>query len=279
MANNILKSTDVQGTFSVTGAATVGSLVGLGTTLNTLTIDDSATNTVVPVLGLYHKSTGTPAAGLGARLEIGSEDSAGNTQAAAYVDAWLSTVTNGAEVGAITMKLVSAGAFVDVLAMTPSLATFSVPITLNSNTNPITQFVSSSGTESGVRIQTVSPGKPYLELRFAGDTNTWNIWRDSSNNLNMAFGSRSTTAMLAISSAGAVSIPGAFSVNGNTTLGDANTDTITCLARLLPREVTDAGPMTATGGTKKEIVYNLSNDKLYVCTVTHATAATWSALN
>lgn len=63
------------------------------------------------------------------------------------------------------------------------------------------------------------------------------------------------------------------------TFGDASSDVLTLVGRILFREVTDAGPMTATGGTKKEVVYNLSNNKLYVCTVTHATAATWSALN
>ncbi|MEE9159917.1 MAG: hypothetical protein V3U60_16220 [Gammaproteobacteria bacterium] len=47
----------------------------------------------------------------------------------------------------------------------------------------------------------------------------------------------------------------------------------------LPRQVTDAGPMTATGGTQSEIVWNTSNSTLYVCTVTHGSAATWAALH
>jgi hypothetical protein len=50
-------------------------------------------------------------------------------------------------------------------------------------------------------------------------------------------------------------------------------------ATFLCRQVTDAGPMTATPGTEGEIVYNLSNDKWYGCTASHPTAATWSALN
>jgi len=72
---------------------------------------------------------------------------------------------------------------------------------------------------------------------------------------------------------------GTTALTGTTTIGDASTDTCTMTGRFLPREVTDAGPMTATPGTKREIVYNTSNDTLYVCTATHATAATWSALN
>ena len=43
--------------------------------------------------------------------------------------------------------------------------------------------------------------------------------------------------------------------------------------------VTDAGPMTATGGCLGEVVSNTSDSKLYLCTTAHATAATWAALN
>ena len=71
----------------------------------------------------------------------------------------------------------------------------------------------------------------------------------------------------------------ALNSSGNSTFGDASTDTNTFTGRLLVRQVTDAGPMTATGGTEGEVVYNLSNDKYYGCTVTHATAATWSIFN
>lgn len=43
--------------------------------------------------------------------------------------------------------------------------------------------------------------------------------------------------------------------------------------------VTDAGPMTATGGSVGEVVTNTSDSKQYICTVAHASAATWVALN
>jgi len=42
--------------------------------------------------------------------------------------------------------------------------------------------------------------------------------------------------------------------------------------------VTDAGPMTATNGTQGDVVFNTSDSKAYVCTVT-GTPATWAALN
>lgn len=75
----------------------------------------------------------------------------------------------------------------------------------------------------------------------------------------------------------ALTVGGNLTVNGNSVLGNASTDTITVTGRLLCRQVTDAGPMTATGGTQGEIVFNTSNSKSYTCTVTHATAATWQA--
>jgi hypothetical protein len=43
------------------------------------------------------------------------------------------------------------------------------------------------------------------------------------------------------------------------------------------RQVTDAGPMTATPGTEGEVVYNHSNSLFYGCTVTSTTSATWVA--
>ena len=82
-----------------------------------------------------------------------------------------------------------------------------------------------------------------------------------------------------LSSSNALSVGGDFSFNGAGTFGNASTDLVTCTGRLLVRSVTDAGPMTATPGTQREIVFNTSNSKFYGCTVTHATAATWSIFN
>lgn len=73
---------------------------------------------------------------------------------------------------------------------------------------------------------------------------------------------------------GSVTLNGAANV-----LGDASTDLLTFTGRCVLRAVTDAGPMTATAGTAGEIVRNTSDNKFYGCTVTHASAATWVALN
>lgn len=75
-----------------------------------------------------------------------------------------------------------------------------------------------------------------------------------------------------------VAIAGLLTVAGNVTLGDASTDTITATGRLLVRSVTDAGPMTATDGNEREIVYNESDSKFYGCTVT-GSPGTWVAFH
>lgn len=72
---------------------------------------------------------------------------------------------------------------------------------------------------------------------------------------------------------------GLITLLGDQALGSASTDTCTMTSRLLVRSVTDAGPMTATPGTQREIVFNTSDSKFYGCTVTHGTAATWVAFH
>lgn len=63
------------------------------------------------------------------------------------------------------------------------------------------------------------------------------------------------------------------------TPGAAGVGVMAMTQRLTHRSVTDAGPMTATGGTQGEVVFNTSDSKFYGCTVTHATAATWAAFH
>jgi len=62
--------------------------------------------------------------------------------------------------------------------------------------------------------------------------------------------------------------------SGTTTLAGA----VVCSGRFRLVSVTDAGPMTATNGSEKDLVYNESDSKVYVCVVS-GTPATWSALN
>ncbi len=81
---------------------------------------------------------------------------------------------------------------------------------------------------------------------------------------------------------GKITTRGGVHVGGTSDPGNDNLlvdGTSTFSGAMFVRQVNDAGPMTATGGTRGELVFNLADNKLYVCTVTHATAATWSAAN
>lgn len=69
-----------------------------------------------------------------------------------------------------------------------------------------------------------------------------------------------------------------LTVTGNSTFGDATTDTFTFVGRMIVRSVTDAGPMTATAGSQREVVFNTSDSKFYGCTVA-GSPATWAAFH
>lgn len=79
------------------------------------------------------------------------------------------------------------------------------------------------------------------------------------------------------SSNGNTRIYGTMQVDGNTTLGDASTDTITCTGRMIVRTISSM-TMTDINGTVAEIVYNNLDGKFYGCTTT-GNPATWSAFN
>ncbi len=96
---------------------------------STFTLDDAATNTVVSVVEIYKTSSGTPAAGIGARITLGGEDSAGNAQPAVHLDGYLSTVTSTSETGAFKLRLINAGTFGDVVTITPTTTTLATALT------------------------------------------------------------------------------------------------------------------------------------------------------
>lgn len=87
-------------------------------TLNTFKREDSGTNTVLSIAEFYHTSSGTPASGLGAKLVLGAEDSAGNAQEAVELQGYLSTVTSTSEQGEFLMRLINAGAMQTVFSVT-----------------------------------------------------------------------------------------------------------------------------------------------------------------
>ena len=75
---------------------------------------------------------------------------------------------------------------------------------------------------------------------------------------------------------GAVSMLSTLSVSGSMNLGNGQEDILTCAGRLVLREIANT---TNKAGTKKELVYNTADNKVYCCTVASESAATWVALN
>jgi len=106
------------------GTVTLAKVITSGTAANTHTIADSATNTVVSLLELYHLSSGTPAAGLGAKLILGAEDAAGTATAAMELHGYLTDVTDGSEDGAFKLRLMTAGTIADALTVALNSMTF-----------------------------------------------------------------------------------------------------------------------------------------------------------
>jgi len=104
------------------GTTTLAKVITSGTAENSHTISDAGTNDVVTALALSHITSGTPAAGLGVKQVLRAEDSAGNAQDIAEIQAWLSTVTNASEVGVLLLRLISAGSLADILKFTTPLA-------------------------------------------------------------------------------------------------------------------------------------------------------------
>lgn len=65
-----------------------------------------------------------------------------------------------------------------------------------------------------------------------------------------------------------------LAVDGDVVFGLDETYTVTVIGQATLRQVDDAG-MVASPGTEGELVFNLNDSLIYVCTATHAVAATW----
>lgn len=65
-----------------------------------------------------------------------------------------------------------------------------------------------------------------------------------------------------------------LAVDGDVVFGLDETYTVTVIGQATLRQVNDAG-MVASPGTEGELVFNLNDSLIYVCTATHAVAATW----
>jgi len=316
---------------SFSSITNTGVYTGSGAITNT--INDAGTNDVVTVASLFHTSSGTPAAGLGAKLRLGAEDSAGNSEVAGEIHGYLTTVTNASEQGALLVKLMNAGTLQDALSVTAGSNTTSLvaaQTTLNLF-NTVATTVNAFGAATAIAIGAAN-SQGQFGAASGSNTPKWsvglgNMRQLSSTQYAISGGTTQFTALLnehaaaatatlqfdflsgtptsqivqifrnTPASAGVVTfavyspntntqnfsvnaktgdttMAGALTVNGSgSVFGDASTDTFTFTGRMLVRSVTDAGPMTATPGTQREIVFNTSDNKWYGCTVTHGTAA------
>lgn len=227
----------------------------------TTTIDDSGTNTVVTVSSLFHTSTGTPASGLGAKLRLGAEDSAGNSEVAAEVHGYLSTVTNGAEVGVFKIRLVNAGALQDAIVLSPTAIAVTGSIGMTGDlvsTQPsqwLIQHAPGSG-NSAIRFSPVTgSATDFANVDFFRTTN---VNSSSANGFRIYKGDNTATVSVTIQnnpsaivlrdSSGTAAITMTGSTGNATLVGDiaVNGDDITSDGDLV---ITPAGSDTSNVGT------------------------------
>jgi len=76
----------------------------------TISIEDAGTTTILPLLKLLRTSSGTPAAGLGSSLAFEVETTAANNEVLGTISTEVTTVTLGAEVGAMRFQVMDGGA-------------------------------------------------------------------------------------------------------------------------------------------------------------------------
>jgi hypothetical protein len=71
------------------------------------------------------------------------------------------------------------------------------------------------------------------------------------------------TQRMSIASGGGVALTAGLQVDGNTTLGNASTDLITCTGRLLPRQISDAPPISSNV-SQWELFINSADNRVYM---------------
>jgi len=100
------------------GTTTLAKVVTSGSAANTFSIEDAGTTTVIAIAELYHRTSGTAAAGLGAKVVLGSQDTAGNQQEAVSIQGILTTATSASEAGKFLVQVMSAGSATDAIYAT-----------------------------------------------------------------------------------------------------------------------------------------------------------------
>lgn len=189
------------------------------------------------------------------------------------------TITAGSGSNVLTdaTGLIDGGKIQGTTVDTAQLALDAVDATILDETGAYTIASGVVTGAAGLRVNTNIPVEfgSSGEFKILFNATTLEI-QDSASNPLMTFLDTGTEVTASIT--GDLNISDALDVDGNTSLGNADTDTITCTGRMIVRSVTDAGPMTATAGTTAEVVFNTSDSKFYGCTA-GGSPATWAAFN
>lgn len=108
--------------FTVTGTGSFSGAVGIGTASPSrkldVVLDDATNNGSVSVLGVFHTTTGTAAAGIGARILLGAEDAAGSLVAAARIGVVFTDVTSGSSTGEMHFDTTITGSIAERMRLT-----------------------------------------------------------------------------------------------------------------------------------------------------------------
>jgi hypothetical protein len=128
---------------SPTTGATVVSL-NAGTNFNfssvqTVALNDSSNNSVSSTLFLSHNTTGTPAIGLGTRLELAGEYDSGTDEPMSQIDATWSNVTGASRSAYLDFRLINSGSLGSKMRLFPSGG-----LSVNSTTDPGTGVINTS---------------------------------------------------------------------------------------------------------------------------------------
>ena len=200
------------------GTTTLAKVITSGTAANTHTIDDSATNTVVSVLELYKTSSGTPASGIGAKVLLGGEDSAGNAEAAIEIHGYLTTVTSTSEQGAFLLRVKNAGSFMDALAITVASNT----VTVGSNQTTVNLWNSTTTTVNAWNAATT------LNIATAGTNPVCTFGAGTSSTLTLNFATVRNTAgsVVVLWNTGSTTVS-VFGAATSITMGASNSGTCT----------------------------------------------------
>lgn len=138
--------------------------VGLAPATELHDVADATTNGVTRTLDLTHRTTGTPAAGIGVGMRFLAPSDAGTTRDVGAIDGVLTDPSDGAEVSAVIVRVGDAGTLVEAgrFVADPS-AVNSVVFAASPTGDPV--VIQARGSDTNVGIALAGKGSGRAELR------------------------------------------------------------------------------------------------------------------